>query len=381
MNERPKPTPPIEYMKKNPKMLQLEDLMTASDITALREKEAEKAAKDKFNKAVEEEFLRQSQRYDLSTLFEIRKASEWIDIAATRPNPRMLFDSLWFEGDLCILFADTNVGKSILAVQIGDSISRGQAIPGFEMTAPAQLVAYFDFELSAKQFQARYTHDFGRPYPFAETFYRAELDMSDDYIERGYKTFEAYMYDQLEHYIQVTNVKVMIIDNITYLRSETEQAKDASVLMRMLNALKRKYGISMLVLAHTPKRDQSRPIEANHLQGSKVIANLCDAIITIGKSYKDNNLRYIKQLKGRLAEKAYEEDNVCVCQITKPDDFLHFELIGYGMERDHLKESSDKDLGQRKAAVKDLAAEGKSQREIARQLGISISTVNKHLKV
>ena len=50
----------------------------------------------------------------------------------------MLFDKLWYEGEICILFADTNVGKSILAVQIGDSISRGKAIRGFEIEAKRQ---------------------------------------------------------------------------------------------------------------------------------------------------------------------------------------------------------------------------------------------------
>jgi ATP/maltotriose-dependent transcriptional regulator MalT len=173
---------------------------------------------------------------------------------------------------------------------------------------------------------------------------------------------------------------VLIIDNITYLRSETEQAKDASILMKMLNTLKKKYSLSMLVLAHTPKRDQSRPIETNHLQGSKVIANLTDGIIAIGKSSRDHGMRYIKQLKGRLGEKNYEDDNVCLCEIVKPHDFLHFRLLGHCPERDHLKEVSDKELGHRLASVKDMHAQGMSQREIANALSISVGSVNRYLK-
>ncbi len=53
-------------------------------------------------------------------IFTIRTATRWIEEARLRPIPRMLFGEFWFEGELCILFADTNLGKSILAVQIGN---------------------------------------------------------------------------------------------------------------------------------------------------------------------------------------------------------------------------------------------------------------------
>ena len=61
-------------------------------------------------------------------LFTVKTASRWIAQAKTRPIPKMLFSELWFEGELCILFADTNLGKSIKAVQIGNSISKGEPI-------------------------------------------------------------------------------------------------------------------------------------------------------------------------------------------------------------------------------------------------------------
>ena len=66
-------------------------------------------------------------------LFTVKTASSWIDQAKNRPIPQMLFGEFWFEGELCILYADTNLGKSILAVQIGNSISKGEQIKGFKM--------------------------------------------------------------------------------------------------------------------------------------------------------------------------------------------------------------------------------------------------------
>ena len=79
-------------------------------------------------------------------LFTVKTASRWIEQAKTRPIPQMLFGELWFEGELCILFADTNLGKSILAVQIGNSISKGEQIGGFILETPKQSILYFDFE-------------------------------------------------------------------------------------------------------------------------------------------------------------------------------------------------------------------------------------------
>ena len=78
-------------------------------------------------------------------LFKVMTANEWIEDSKNKPIPKMLFGELWFEYELCILFADTNLGKSILAVQIGNSISKGECIPGFKFEAKRQPILYIDF--------------------------------------------------------------------------------------------------------------------------------------------------------------------------------------------------------------------------------------------
>ncbi len=54
-------------------------------------------------------------------LFTVKTGNRWIEQAKTRPIPKMLFGEFWFEGEICILFADTNLGKSILAVRFPES--------------------------------------------------------------------------------------------------------------------------------------------------------------------------------------------------------------------------------------------------------------------
>ena len=79
-------------------------------------------------------------------IFSVKLANKWLEDASKRPIPNMLFSELWYEGEICILFADTNLGKSILAVQISNSISKGEQIHGFKLEAQKQPILYFDFD-------------------------------------------------------------------------------------------------------------------------------------------------------------------------------------------------------------------------------------------
>jgi len=340
---------------------------------------------DKYGIGVEdikteaEQLLKQgNEAKESKGLFTVKTASRWIEQAKTRPIPQMLFGELWFEGELCILFADTNLGKSILAVQIGNSISKGEQIRGFKLETPKQPILYFDFELSDKQFENRYSTKFEQHYNFDNNFIRVEINPDATIPEA--QTFEDYLNHSLERSINETGAKVLIIDNLTYLKNETEKAKDALPLMKHLKALKNKYGLSILALAHTPKRDLSKPITRNDLQGSKMLINFCDSSFSIGESHSDKNLRYLKQIKQRNTEQIYDAENVCVCQIDKPLNFLLFEFVNFGKEWEHLKQHSEKDKEKLNEKVSELKQQGRSLREIGVELGISHMKVSRILK-
>ena len=319
------------------------------------------------------------------SLFKIQTANQWLQDSSQRPAPKMLFGEFWFEGEICILFADTNVGKSILAVQIADAISRGSRIDGIPSEAPAQKVIVYDFELSDKQFEARYSEKqpgadfFSNPFVFHQNLFRAEID-PDAEIEHGFASFEDYLNFSLAHSIQTSGSRILIIDNLTYLKNETERAKDALPLMKYMKALKSRFDLSILALAHTPKRDLSKPITRNDLQGSKMLINFCDSSFAIGESCKDKGLRYLKLIKVRNAEIRYDTENVYLCQIQKPGNFLHFEFLSFSSEREHLRDLSETDRDDLIQRAKDLSTNGRTQREIADILGVSAMTVNRYLK-
>lgn len=76
----------------------------------------------------------------------------------------------------------------------------------------------------------------------------------------------------------------------------------------------------------------------------------------------------------------YDTENIIVCQIDKPYNFLAFEFIDFGAEREHLKQVTEKDREGTIEQVKDLSQKGYSQRQISNELGISLGAVNKYLK-
>ena len=312
-------------------------------------------------------------------LFNVNTANHWLQQASTRAIPKMLFGKFWFEGELCILFADSNLGKSILAVQIGNSINTSVPMHPFVVESLPQPILYCDFELTDKQFESRYSDNYQDHYAFRDDFYRAELN-PDSEVPKGFANFDEYLIASLERTIVQTGVKVIIVDNLTYLRNETEQAKNALSLMKRLKALKNRYGLSMLALAHTPKRDLTQQITGNDLQGSKMLMNFCDSAFTIGQSSTDAELRYLKQIKQRNTEQVYGYNNICLCRVDKPENFLQFEFVNYGNEIDHLRKERERlNEGQMEQAAQ-LKLEGKTLREIGKEMGISFQKVDRLIK-
>lgn len=197
-------------------------------------------------------------------LIEVHSANSWIKQAADDPDPNSLYDTLWYEGELACLFADSNLGKSILAVQIAKEI------------AQFQRVIYFDFELSRKQFEMRYRDEVtDKPYRFPENFDRAQINI--DRYKSG--DFEDMIIRSIESVAVHRKANVLIIDNLTWICNASEKGLDAGNLMIRLNTLKKTHGWSMLIVAHTPKRDLTTALTQNDLAGSKRLFNFFDSVL------------------------------------------------------------------------------------------------------
>ena len=276
----------------------------------------------------------------IGDLFTVKPASQWIEEAAQRPAPKMLLSELFYEGEICILFSDTNLGKSVLAAQAGIAIANGTDFDGLINESSQKKVLLVDFELTDKQFQIRYTDkQSGTLYPLPENFHRAEINRE---TLQDLGNLELHLEMELGAMIERHGFEFLIIDNLTWLTGEdVTDAKTALPLMKMLCDLKRGYGITMLVLAHTPKRDETKPIHVNDCGGSKMLGNFCDSMFAIGRSTQEPQMRYIKQLKQRNCAQKFGTENVLVYSLEKDGAFLGFKFIGTGIETDHLKKLED----------------------------------------
>ena len=302
-------------------------------------------------------------------------ANEWIDKAKEKKTPQQLFGTLWHEGEVCCLFADTNAGKSILAVQIGNEIA----------TVLEKTVLYFDYELSDKQFQMRYCDEAtGEKAYFSPLFRRLECEpgMLPDNLDD--------ILDSISRAVQRRGATVVIIDNLTWLCNACENGEAAGYFMRRLLEMKRETGISVLVVSHTPKREPGMPLDQNSLAGSKRLANFFDSIFAIGVDCNEPKAgRYVKQIKVRSAALEYHEGNVLRYDIVRDHNMLCFrQCDGHFTESqflsaqksdrpfDEMKRKEAERREERNRMIMLMHASGMKQRDIAEKASVSLYTVN-----
>lgn len=313
-------------------------------------------------------------------LKQIRNSKQRMEDAKNQPHIKQLLGFIWQSNEIHIMFADTGIGKSILAVASVDALTKGKGFLFLENENTPLTTLYYDFELSDRQFKKRYTNDDGSEYSFNENFYIDNID----FVELN-KTFPKaqlvdLLFEKFKYDIEKTEAKILVIDNLTYLSTQSSQDTQVALeVMRRLNELKKEFDISILVLAHTPKRFNSSPITLNDLAGSKHLSNFADSVSTIGKSTQGKSIRYWKQVKpSRSGELIFDTGNVIIIEIEKQDTFLTMKHIGFSSEWDHLKvETGNTETPPQVYEVVELLKQNLTYDNIAVQLGISKGTITK----
>jgi len=323
-----------------------------STFKELTEKETTKAIKGVYDRNPHE--FNTVRRKEKIIKSKIISAMERNHLASTEPDPKPLYYNIFNENEIAISAGDTGVGKSLLAVYILEDIAR-----------KGTKVLYYDFELSPKQFEARY-----KGYQFSENFFIADWEPDSDMPEASFN-FETIITD-----IEETGIKIICIDNITALSLKNTVDPDAAIgVMRGLKKLQKESGISVLVLAHTPKRQQTAPLTINDLAGSKHLANFADSVFFINFSKLGDNIRYIKHIKTRTA-KACPTFGVVIEK--GQDGMIRLEFDGYLGEHEHLTGEAVDDRISTAANLRD--GEHRSQNEIAQLMKLSQPTVNRLLR-
>ena len=240
---------------------------------------------------------------------------------------RQVFGHFLYEGELGILFGDSNTGKSILANDIAFFASGG----GHEwqdMVSPNIPSMYIDMEMSVEQFARRYE---GAGDYIPEAYNRAEVEVLSSKED---KIFSAIKANIIIRQGDTLAPKLIIIDNITNGFGSIFSATKMRTLISDLKALKNKFGLTILLIAHCPKRKPNTPITDNSMGGSKMLINFCDSAFAIAPSVQDESMKYIKQIKTREEKKL--SDVMAVKIVNEP--YLCMKFAGWSEEFCHIDE-------------------------------------------
>lgn len=271
-------------------------------------------------------------------IYTVESVTE-LEYLAEEAPPRRICGNFWFEGELCLLFAKQNRGKSVFAVQIADAITKGKTCGGLANEMPAQPVLYFDYELTKKQFANRYVDERDRSiqYKFAKSFLRPTITYPK--VRSAKDAAELILEGLRETLKDYPNIRIIIIDNITRIGGDLTEGKAAFDIMCYLDELK-KEGYSILVLGHAKKGGDTDKfgISAEDSIGSSMIQNFIDSSFAIGKNSENKATRYLKQTKVRACE---ESEDVAIFEQVKENGFLHFKYAGTDSENNQLKVLQD----------------------------------------
>ena len=245
-------------------------------------------------------------------------------------SAREVFGKFLYEGELGILFGDSNTGKSILSNDISFFVSGG----GHEwewMVSPKIPSLYIDLEMTEKQFVHRYK-DASKYIP--ETYRRTGVDSLMCEEDKLYSVVKNEIISQQG---EQNPPKFIIIDNITNGFGSIFSPSKMRQLVSDLKSLKNRFGLTILLIAHCPKRKPNTPITGNNLGGSKMLLNFCDSAFAIAPSIVGNDFKYIKQIKTREGQKM--DDVLTVQIVSKP--YLSMKTYGWNEEDAHINPDND----------------------------------------
>ena len=329
-------------------------------------------------KTISEEFIRRMDaelKYNSKSYHKVGEpfsSQELSTMAVGSLPPVDLWHGLWYQGEMACLFGEPNVGKTILAMQIANELSKR----GLK-------TLYFDFENAAHQFKARYSTE---KYddrsgdasfivkPLNPNYSTAPLDSRSilDYIKKDFITERA---------------PVIIIDDITHLIGSGDQA-DVRHVLNTLRSWTQHFLVSILVLAHSKRRRPSSLTTIESLAGSFEYSYAFDSIFSLTRANRYNAenkgiTHYIKHHKNRMGPVYYNELNVITAQFGRDESngFLQFnELYTGGNERQLLRDNGYKTSNEVRQAIIQYHNLHFSTREIAEIVSCSQSLVCKVLR-
>ena len=340
---------------------------------------------------------------ELPRIFIRRTMNQAMQDAAAQPIPNMLFGEFIFEEELTVLYTKPNVGKSLLAMHIAEMIATGTCLEGLKNESEPQKVIYLDLELSDHQRRIRYAQEIVNTKTNKREYYN-DYNFPKNVIVDVYNYEEIppeynrlnLIFENIEREFEETGAKVMILDNISWLSMKgLERSDHAKELMSKLHNLVKNKKYAIIVVAHTPKIQDNRPIGLGDLAGSGMIGASVDAAFIINDSYvKGQPYKYLKMNKARSCPKVYDKNNVLNIKldhikpnfigasIVEVEDELLIEANHFEYEMANTVVYDEQQKLEAQLKIKKAIEEDPdiSSRKLAQLSGVSHNTANRYKK-
>ena len=238
------------------------------------------------------------------------------------------------------------------------------------MESPNIPSLYIDMEMSTRKFAKRY-NNIGDYMP--ELYQRAEVNAMSYPEEKILPAIKASIIMQQD---KPNGAKFIIIDNITNGFGSIYSASRMRKIISELKLLKERFGLTILLIAHCPKRKPWTPITQDSLGGSKMLINFVDSAFAIAPSRQAEDIKYIKQIKTREDAK---ETSVMSVKITD-SPYLGFSFLGWDEEDTHLSDNGILSVyevitPEMEIEIIKMIQEDRSFSEISSTLGVSKSII------
>lgn len=316
------------------------------------------------------------QKRQARPLFEVQQLAKALDEIELVPRLPLVGDFL-YQREIGLCVGQTGVGKSVLFMQVLNQVAKGETPGqhyGLECKAPPQKVLYLDFENDVEEWKARLGS-----LNLSPNLYRADFSTEAEGAPSAEDIVQAIV-DLIKPGAPLDGCTVVGIDNITYLfdGSQRDMHEESIQLFKLLNRVRKEYGVAILIAAHRNKNDV-HALELGSVSGSSKNIQFVQSVFGIASATGDDDSSgrvYLKQLKVRGRQAKWTSGNVLTGRLTTYDGALQVVTDRECYNERALLDGTGKSI---RAAVLELLVQDpeRSGSSLADELGGTRQNVNK----
>ena len=212
--------------------------------------------------------------------------------------PEPIIDDLFFKKDILGIAGGTNVGKSVISLQLATCLSMG--VPFLNFRVPkARKVMHVQFELKDESFTQLLERTAGRvlnDYPVEAGRFEKNFRILSD----GQRDVFADKWEAIDNNLTFDPCEVLVVDNL-YTSTDKNVSKNDDVmdLLRTMVNLKNKHKVAIVMVSHHKKMGEASPLDVSHMLGGSAYTNHLDGIVQLASSSRMPGLKVMKITKVR----------------------------------------------------------------------------------